>query len=268
MQRRVVVFAGVEKIIPPVFVISLARAAERRADMVRRLDAADVRYEIVDAVDGATLDLSQLKERIKPGLLSEKADRVADTLNSGAIGCYLSHYRVWERMVREGVECALVLEDDVEWSGDFFQVVREVVASEWHWEIVNLSTAQPSKIVKVLGVVGDNRKFGLSSRSRATAAAYLISLSGAKKLLSYCREIRGAIDALYIQWWRHGATYYYVSPSPASQTGKHPSIIEEFGEYTLPAHLAALVSLQRKKERWLRFWAVQFHRPQKRKADE
>ena len=131
MQRRVVVFAGVEKIIPPVFVISLARAAERRADMIRRLDAADVRYEIVDAVDGATLDLSQLKERIKPGLLSEKADRVADTLNSGAIGCYLSHYHLWERMVREGVECALVLEDDVEWSGDFFQVVREVVASEW-----------------------------------------------------------------------------------------------------------------------------------------
>ena len=236
--------------------------------MIRKLDAADVRYEIVDAVDGRDLDLSQLKDRFNPKKLSSKEGRVVGNLNFGEVGCYLSHYRLWERMVREGVECALVLEDDIEWSGDFFQAVREVVASEWHWEIVNLSTAQPSKIVKSLGVVGDNRKFGLSSRSRATTAAYLIRLSGAKKLLPYCREIRLAIDALYIQWWRHGATYYYVSPSPVLQTEKHPSIIDGFGKYTLPAHLAALLSLQRKKERWLRFWAVQFHRPQKRKAEE
>ena len=41
-------------------------------------------------------------------------------LNMTALGCYLSHYRLWERMAREGVECALVLEDDIEWSGDFF----------------------------------------------------------------------------------------------------------------------------------------------------
>ena len=45
---------------PPIFVISLARAVERRADMIRRLDALNIRYEIVDAVDGADLDLSQL----------------------------------------------------------------------------------------------------------------------------------------------------------------------------------------------------------------
>ena len=185
-----------------------------------------------------------------------------------ALGCYLSHYRLWERMAREGVECALVLEDDIEWSGDFFQVVREVVASEWHWEIVNLSTARPSRIVKRLGVVGDGRQFGLSDRSRATAAAYLIRLSGAKKLLPYCREIRDAIDALYVQWWRYGATYYYVSPPPAAQTAeKHPSIIADYEKDLPPPRGTWLArighSLQRKKERWLRQAAVRKHRPRR-----
>ena len=237
--------------------------------MIRKLDAADVRYEIVDAVDGRALDLSHLKDRFNPKKLSSKEGRVVGNLNFCEVGCYLSHYRLWERMVREGVECALVLEDDIEWSDDFFQAVREVVASEWHWDIVNLSTVQPSNIVKTLEVVGDNRKFGLSNRSRATAAAYLIRLSGAKKLLPYCREIRLAIDALYIQWWRHGATYYYVSPPPASQTAeKHPSTIGDYEKNIAPPRdsvgVSFLRSMERKQERWLRFWAVLFHRPQKR----
>ena len=254
------------KNMPPIFVISLARAEERRADMIRKLDAADVRYEIVDAVDGRTLDLAQLKTQFN----REKfVSGSFGLLNLPALGCYLSHYRLWERMAREGVECALVLEDDIEWSGDFFQVVREVVASEWHWEIVNLSTARPSRIVKRLGVVGDGRQFGLSDRSRATAAAYLIRLSGAKKLLPYCREIRDAIDALYVQWWRYGATYYYVSPPPAAQTAeKHPSIIADYEKDLPPPRGTWLArighSLQRKKERWLRQAAVRKHRPRKR----
>ena len=253
------------KDMPPIFVISLARAEERRAAMIRKLDAADVRYEIVDAVDGRTLDLAQLKTQFN----REKFVRQIWYLNLGTLGCYLSHYRLWERMAREGVECALVLEDDIEWSGDFFQVVREVVASEWHWEIVNLSTARPSRIVKRLGVVGDGRQFGLSDRSRATTAAYLIRLSGAKKLLPYCREIRDAIDALYVQWWRYGATYYYVSPPPAAQTAeKHPSIIADYEKDLPPPRGTWLArighSLQRKKERWLRQAAVRKHRPRKR----
>ena len=36
----------------PIFVISLVRAADRRADIRARLDAAGFQYTIVDAVEG------------------------------------------------------------------------------------------------------------------------------------------------------------------------------------------------------------------------
>ncbi len=144
--------------------------------------------------------------------------------------------------------------------------MADVIASEWHWEIVNLSTGNPSKICKVLQFVGNERKFGLSPRSRATTAAYLIRLSAVKKLLTYFHEIREAIDASYIRWWKHGATYYYVSPPPALQSSKYLPTIDYLskGQSELPLHLRLSSSLHRKCERWNRFWAVKFHRPQKK----
>ncbi len=249
--------------VSPIFVISLARATERRADISRRLDAFGISYQIMDAVDGDTLDMSSLQSRLR----QDKAKKYYGApLLSGEIGCYLSHYNLWQQMVEEKIETALILEDDVEFADDFFATVADVVASEWHWQIVNLSTIKPSKICKVLQFVGDGRKFGLSPRSRSTCAAYLIRLAAAKKLLTYCHEIREPIDTLCVRWWQHGETYYYVSPPPASQSNKYASIIG--GRSELPPHLRPQKSLQasfyRKRERWNRFWAVKFHRPQRK----
>ena len=51
--------------IPPIFVISLARATERRADITRRLDAEGLQYEIVDAVDGRELNRADYADRLE-----------------------------------------------------------------------------------------------------------------------------------------------------------------------------------------------------------
>ncbi len=50
---------------PPVFVVSLARSKERRADIARHLDLLKVDYKITDAVDGQALDISSLKNRLR-----------------------------------------------------------------------------------------------------------------------------------------------------------------------------------------------------------
>ncbi len=102
---------------PPVFVVSLARSKERRADIARHLDLLKVDYKITDAVDGQALDISSLKNRLR----QDKAKiYCGKPLLSSEIGCYLSHYNLWQRMVEEEIEVALILEDDVEFADDFF----------------------------------------------------------------------------------------------------------------------------------------------------
>jgi len=86
-----------------IFVISLARAAERRATVCAHLQALGLEYELVDGVDGRALTAEEHARLLAPGV----------TFSSpGVVGCYMSHMAVYRRLVESGAAAALVLEDD------------------------------------------------------------------------------------------------------------------------------------------------------------
>lgn len=95
-----------------VFVVSLRRAAERRERVRRRL--AGLRYELFDAVDKRELDRDRLA---REGAYDERRTRAPyrhrHDMSLGAIGCALSHRRLYEDMVAQGWDRMVVLEDDV-----------------------------------------------------------------------------------------------------------------------------------------------------------
>ena len=86
----------------PVLVISLARAAERREKIVQHLQALGVEFRIIEGVDGRALPAAQQQALLAPGL----------TYHAGVLGCYLSHLAAYQTVVDEGMDAALVLEDD------------------------------------------------------------------------------------------------------------------------------------------------------------
>lgn len=86
----------------PVFVISLARAPERRATISQHLTGLGIEYRMIDAVDGKAMEASKIAEIVAPG----------KQMHPGAVGCYLSHIKVYEIIRDEDIEVALVLEDD------------------------------------------------------------------------------------------------------------------------------------------------------------
>ena len=86
-----------------IFVISLTRAAERRASVSAHLQALGLEYELVDGVDGRELPAEEHARLLAPGV----------TFSSpGVVGCYMSHMAVYRRLVETGDAAALVLEDD------------------------------------------------------------------------------------------------------------------------------------------------------------
>lgn len=95
-----------------IFVVSLRRAEDRRARVRERL--AGLRFEFLDAVDKRDLDRDRL---VRTGAYDEartrRAYRHRHDMTLGAIGCALSHRALYERMVAEGWERMVVLEDDV-----------------------------------------------------------------------------------------------------------------------------------------------------------
>ncbi|HET8540708.1 MAG TPA: glycosyltransferase family 25 protein [Anaeromyxobacter sp.] len=96
-----------------VYVVSLARAADRRARMRRRLVGLDFRF--LDATDKLELDREKLRAE---GMFDEsrvpRAFRHRAEMVLGHLGCSMSHRRIYEEIVRNGWRRTVVLEDDAD----------------------------------------------------------------------------------------------------------------------------------------------------------
>jgi glycosyl transferase family 25 len=92
-----------------IYVVSLERSADRRANMRVQLGALGLDYEFFPAVDGMA------GEHLRFANYSDKFCLKAwrRPLTPGEVGCFASHYSLWQRCV-ERDEPMIVMEDDVE----------------------------------------------------------------------------------------------------------------------------------------------------------
>src|SRR5437763_11327302 len=101
------------------YVINLARSADRRAHITAELSKTGLDYQIVPGVDGLELEMHDTA-LIDPVLLAKNA------FPAGSAGCSLSHLRVFQQVLRDGADHALVLEDDVNLPKDLGALVDAV----------------------------------------------------------------------------------------------------------------------------------------------
>lgn len=119
----------------PVWLISLERATERRANMQQRLAEIGLRYQIFDAVDG----------RANAQDLEATVDRAAferntgGTLLPGKMGVYQSHLQVWNRLIASDAPIGLILEDDVVFHDDFCHAVDVALSAQDHWDLIRFN---------------------------------------------------------------------------------------------------------------------------------
>ena len=173
----------------PVYVISLARAPERRASIMRHLEKLGIVAELIDAVDGSLLTPEDISGLVATGI----------SLHPGTIGCYLSHLRAYER-VRAGTHrVALVLEDDARLNPRVASLLREGL-KESDFDYCFLDCDDHNDRGPVFYDAGAPSKLGHGfvaydlSAGPQTLHAYLISRDAATNRLRYALPIAKAID--------------------------------------------------------------------------
>ncbi|ELK07242.1 Glycosyltransferase 25 family member 3, partial [Pteropus alecto] len=168
-----------------VFVISLARRPDRRERMLSSLWEMEVSGRVLDAVDGRTLNSSIMRSLgvdLLPGYQDPYSGR---TLTKGEVGCFLSHYSIWEEVVARGLAQVVVFEDDVRFESNFQgrlrQLMAEVEAERLPWDLIYLGRKQvnPEEEEAVEGLP----HLVVAGYSYWTLA-YVLSLAGARKLLA------------------------------------------------------------------------------------
>ncbi len=101
-----------------IFIISLLNNSERRKEILSQCYKLKLDVEIYNAIEGATLSPDFLE--------NEVVDYPRCKLTLGVIGCALSHRKVYERIIKEGLSCALILEDDAHINSELINTLNQI----------------------------------------------------------------------------------------------------------------------------------------------
>uniref|UniRef100_A0A0C9RI84 AAEL003481_0 protein n=1 Tax=Fopius arisanus TaxID=64838 RepID=A0A0C9RI84_9HYME len=167
-----------------IFMINLERRIERRLRMERCFDELGVEVETLAAVDGRKLNETILADwGIK--MMPQYADPYHKRpMKMGEIGCFLSHYIIWKRMIDDNYKQVMVLEDDVRFEPYFRNKVNVVMGElknlQLEWDLVYLGRKRMQE---------EDEPYVLSSKYLVHAGysywtlGYILSQTGAQKLL-------------------------------------------------------------------------------------
>lgn len=154
---------------------------QKRSLLEEQLRREQVPYEFVSAVDGQNGDLSQYTFSV---LSSWSEPFTRKTMTKGEIGCALSHYRLWERIVQDQLPYTLILEDDVVLCSDFL-AKSNVLQSFPSYDLMYLGRRplRSDEIAMTSTIVRAKYSYGTH--------AYVLSYQGAQKLLQgdYIRHL-------------------------------------------------------------------------------
>ena len=100
--------------IPPIYIINLKRTPERKLNIQRQLDAFDLSYQFIDAVDKFELHDKDYRKAAadQAGIDKSTMEYLYNNWSGGKLACQLSHLKIYNSMIKNNIPIACVLEDD------------------------------------------------------------------------------------------------------------------------------------------------------------
>ena len=190
-----------------ILVVSLVGADDRRRTFTQRAADAGLDWEFFDAC-----------QTLAPGLVYDEAEarlRKGRPLSAGELGCYSSHYALWQKLLDDTAEQYVVLEDDVivDWSMLRSVAATNLIASGI--EYLRLYYKMPCPYIQ--------RKRRFLARSRTLieltghpygTQGYVITRAAAEKFVRYCRHVTHPVDDQMDRFWDHGVPNLCLFPFP------------------------------------------------------
>jgi GR25 family glycosyltransferase involved in LPS biosynthesis len=97
-----------------IYVISLARADQRRSRVIERMKSRGVSYQLVEAVDGEITQELAASFRCAPDSPFHRYEHRQRPITGGELACTISHLNAIYNAYCAGVETALICEDDLD----------------------------------------------------------------------------------------------------------------------------------------------------------
>lgn len=198
--------------VPPVFVINLTADTDRRAVMTERLDKIGIPYSFFEGVNGRTFDM-----KTAPAYnAARRKIFFGRDLIPAELGCLLSHRGVYEKMDRENIPYAVVLEDDVIFEDNFAETLMALMNTPVQWDVIRFLGS--AKIYargcrKITPLIGPYWLARLPT-TPGGAHGYLLSLHAARTMIRHMQSNWMPIDALQGRTWETKLETLVLHPAP------------------------------------------------------
>ena len=186
---------------------------DRRAPNVARLCETFAEAQVMDAVRGA--------EVIARGAAKMAAGDLAHPhypfgIGGGELGCFLSHRAAWRKIVDEGWDHALIVEDDAEPLAALWPGVEALLARQTLSEMYIRLPAKPREAGPVLDREGQvslvlPRRIGLQT------VAQVVGRAAAARLLRASETIDRPVDTFLQMHWATGQPVHSILPCPVRE---------------------------------------------------
>lgn len=173
------------------YVINLDQDAERLAFFAANFRRLGIAFERTPAIDGRAVCEADFQAFLacRP--------RHGKTWLRGQMGCFLSHYSIWERIARGQDRFCAVFEDDIHASDDL-----KAILSDDRWipdevDIIRLETSTNRLLMTAQPLLTHAGRpiFGVKSTSWC-AGAYLINRRTARQLVDLSPRYHEPVDAM------------------------------------------------------------------------
>lgn len=126
------------------FVISLKNQEARRKNICSILKQHKVDFELFDATYGKdmTPEEQSLCSNESQTILNLKGNRkvlIEDELSLSEKGCAMSHLRLYQHIIDQNLDYAVIMEDDLVPPSDVFEIVKKIDLIKEPWDVVNFS---------------------------------------------------------------------------------------------------------------------------------
>jgi glycosyl transferase, family 25 len=206
-------------------VINLDRSVDRRQSFTQMAHGTKLDWAFFPAHTGVTKPL-RYDHRVA-------TRRFGRPLSPSEIGCYASHFKLWEWLANSDYDQAIIFEDDVivDWltieqmvvnrfDNYGIHLLRLYISYPFHWKIVEYKFFSPNfHLVRTVG-------WALG------AVGYLLTKAAAQILVSNYETIVFPADWVLARYWEHRIPGYCIFPFPVIERGGPSTIGEE--RYAVP----------------------------------
>jgi len=194
----------------PTFVINLPDDIEKKIRLKKQLNKLNLNYFFIDAVDGRNKNIKEFKN------YNDKKRKLffGRSLLPKELAILESHKLIFKQIVKENLDLALILEDDISFDQNFMFYLKKIVNLNYPWEIVRfihsdkLTISNGRKVINL----GNNYFLKRFPKLFGGAHAYLISNKGAKKILSQINSYYYPIDIMMGETWKNNLNSLICSP--------------------------------------------------------